>query len=298
LFRKVIRGRLFCAAVLVASLSVALPALASAAQRFGARTLKVGMQGTDVTTLQHDLTALGYTTNPSGSFTLGTKFHVKDFQRHSHIPADGVVGPQTYARLKVAMTKVEGTLDAGALVAPAGASTAAPHGTATTSSAALPADDSGGAGFVPTNTEADAPAEAATLNADGTVTAPADAPEVVQQVIAAANEIAFDPYVYGGGHNGWGAQSGYDCSGSTSYALHAAGLLNGMPLDSTQFGSYGDAGVGKWITLYAESGHVYMNIAGLWFDTADQSSSNGNDRWSSTRVSPAAGFVARHPDGW
>jgi hypothetical protein len=189
------------------------------------------------------------------------------------------------------MVKVEGTLDAGA-------TTAAPTGTASTSSAALPADDSGGAGFVPTNPEADAPVQTATLNADGTVTAPADAPEVVQEVIAAANQIAFDPYVYGGGHDGWGAQSGYDCSGSTSYALHAAGLLSGMPLDSTQFGSYGDAGVGKWITLYAESGHVYMNIAGLWFDTADQSSSNGNDRWSTTRVSPSTGFTARHPDGW
>ncbi len=291
MFRKVNLGRrLFCAAMLVASLGVAMPSLASAAQSFGNRTLKVGMAGTDVTTLQQDLTALGYKTVASGRFNLGTKFHVKAFQKTSRIPADGVVGPQTYTRLKVAMTKIEGTLDQAATTAPAG--------TATASSAALPADDSGGAGFVPTNTQASAPVEAATLNSDGTVTAPADAPQVVQEVVQAANQIAFDPYVYGGGHNGWGTQSGYDCSGSTSYALHAAGLLNGMPLDSTEFEGYGDAGTGKWITLYADAGHVYMNIAGLWFDTADQSSTNGNDRWSTTRVSPAAGFVVRHPDGW
>ncbi len=267
-----------------------MPSLAAAAQRFGARTLKVGMAGTDVTTLQRDLTALGYTTVPSGRFTMGTKLHVKAFQQKSAIPADGVVGPETYGKLKLAMSKVEGTLDEAA--------NQAPSGTATTSSAALPADDSGGAGFVPTNTQASAPVEDATLNADGTVTAPSDAPEVVQEAIQAANEIAFDPYVYGGGHNGWGTQSGYDCSGSTSYVLHAAGLLNGTPLDSTEFESYGDAGTGQWITIYADDGHAYMNIAGLWFDTADQSSTNGNDRWSATRVSPATGFVVRHPDGW
>jgi cell wall-associated NlpC family hydrolase len=294
LFRKVSFGRRFlCAAMLVASFTAIVPSLASAAQqRFGARTLKVGMKGTDVTTLQRDLTSLGYTTTATGKFNVVTASHVKKFQKTSHITADGVVGPQTYTRLKTAMLKIEGTTDESAVPAPAG--------TATTSSATatLPADDSGGAGFVPTNTAASAPVEAATLNADGTVTAPADAPQVVQEVIAAANEIAFDPYVYGGGHSGWGPQSGYDCSGSTSYALHAAALLNGLPLDSTQFESYGDAGVGKWITIYATAGHAYMNIAGLWFDTADQSSTNGNDRWSTSRVSPAAGFVVRHPDGW
>jgi cell wall-associated NlpC family hydrolase len=278
--------------MLVASLTAILPSLASAAQRFGARTLKVGMKGTDVTTLQRDLTSLGYATTASGQFNAVTSAHVKRFQKISHIQADGVVGPQTYTRLKTAMTKVEGTLDAAA--APAGTASAA----STSTSTVLPQDDSGGAGFVPANTAATAPVTAATLNADGTVTAPAGAPQVVDEVINAANEIAFDPYVYGGGHNGWGPQSGYDCSGSTSYALHAAGLLNGLPLDSTEFESYGDAGVGKWITLYADAGHVYMNIAGLWFDTADQSSTNGNDRWSTTRVSPASGFVVRHPDGW
>ncbi len=267
-----------------------MPAVASAAQRFGARTLHMGMRGSDVQTLQRDLTALGWWTNPTGRFNRWTGVHVEDFQKEYKLSADGVVGPATYAELKVAMGKIEdtGTPDT------ADASHAAPA----TTSAALPADDSGGAGFVPTDTQTTAPVEDATLDSDGLAVAPADAPEVVQELIAAANKIAFDPYVYGGGHNGWGPQRGYDCSGSVSYALHAAGLLSGMPLDSTEFEAYGDAGAGKWITVYAEDGHAYMNVAGLWFDTADQSATNGNDRWSTTRVSPAQGFVARHPDGW
>jgi peptidoglycan hydrolase-like protein with peptidoglycan-binding domain len=135
----------------------------------------------------------------------------------------------------------------------------------------------------------------ATLNADGKVTAPVSAPTAVKQVIAAANKIAFKPYIYGGGHGTWN-DSGYDCSGSTSYALHGAGLLS-VTEDSTEFESYGSPGQGQWITLWANSGHVYMQIAGLWFDTAAQSSSNSNDRWSATRASPRGGFVVRHPSG-
>jgi peptidoglycan hydrolase-like protein with peptidoglycan-binding domain len=223
LFRIVHLGRrASCAAVLFASVMALLPALASAAQRFGGRTLQEGMRGPDVQILQRDLSDLGWTTRPTGRFTRLTLVHVKDCQRTFKLSADGVVGPKTYRKLASAMTVVEDKNNAPD-------TTTAP--TASASSATLPADDSGGAGFVPTNTAATAPVEAAVLNSDGTVTAPADAPEVVQEVIAAANQIAFDPYVFGGGHSGWGAQTGYDCSGSTSFALHAAGLLSGMPLD-------------------------------------------------------------------
>lgn len=299
MFRNVNFGRrLLCAAILVMSCVALVPTLAVAAarplarqrqMRFGARTLTMGMAGPDVTTLQRDLSALGWSTAPTGVFNAPTRHEVKAFQRTSKLTADGVVGPKTYSALKQAMAAVENVTDA-----PDTTDT-----TATASSATLPADDSGGAGFVPANTAASSgPVEDATLSSDGIATAPADAPEVIQEVIAAANKIAFDPYVYGGGHNGWGPQKGYDCSGSTSYVLHAAGLLNGMPLDSTQFMSYGDAGPGQWITIYAEGGHAYMDIAGLWFDTAAQSSTNGNDRWSVSRISPSQGFVARHPDGW
>jgi cell wall-associated NlpC family hydrolase len=118
---------------------------------------------------------------------------------------------------------------------------------------------------------------------------------VVKEVIAAANHIATLPYIYGGGHAMW-ADTGYDCSGSTSFALHGAGLI-GAPEDSGELESYGEPGPGAWITLYANAGHVYMNIAGLWFDTAGQKSSNGQDRWSTTRVSSRSGFIIRHPGG-
>ncbi len=140
-----------------------------------------------------------------------------------------------------------------------------------------------------------APPGQARLNPDGTVTAPANAPQAIQQVIAAANQIAFKPYIYGGGHGRW-IDSGYDCSGSVSYALHGAGLIS-SPEDSTELESYGSTGAGQWITIWANAGHTYMQIAGLYFDTAAQGRTNGNDRWSTRRISPATGYVVRHPVG-
>ena len=143
--------------------------------------------------------------------------------------------------------------------------------------------------------DADNTGQKAVLAPDGLAIAPVDAPPVVKEVIAAANKIAMMPYRYGGGHASW-TDTGYDCSGSTSFALHGAGLI-AAPEDSGELESYGPAGHGIWITLWANAGHVYMNIAGLWFDTAAQSSANGDDRWSATRISSPAGFIVRHPGG-
>jgi peptidoglycan hydrolase-like protein with peptidoglycan-binding domain len=143
--------------------------------------------------------------------------------------------------------------------------------------------------------QATAPPGQARVNPDGTVTAPANAPQAIQNVIAAANQIAFKPYIYGGGHGRW-IDSGYDCSGSVSYALHGAGLIS-SPEDSTELESYGASGAGQWITIWANAGHTYMEIAGVFFDTAAQSRTNGNDRWSTRRISPATGYVVRHPVG-
>ena len=95
--------------------------------------------------------------------------------------------------------------------------------------------------------------------------APAGAPPEVVAVIAAANEIVGKPYKYGGGHGDW-EDSGYDCSGSESYALHGAGLVS-RPLNSTEFMSWGEPGEGQWITSYANSGHSFLVVAGLRFDT-------------------------------
>jgi cell wall-associated NlpC family hydrolase len=127
---------------------------------------------------------------------------------------------------------------------------------------------------------------------DGTAVAPEDAPEVVKRVILAANAIAKFPYKWGGGHGAW-RDNGYDCSGSVSFALAGAGLLN-RPLTSGLFMRYGAEGPGKWITIYANQGHVFMFVAGLRFDTSGQGRSG--TRWQdATRA--VSGFAVRHIPG-
>jgi peptidoglycan hydrolase-like protein with peptidoglycan-binding domain len=128
----------------------------------------------------------------------------------------------------------------------------------------------------------------------GLAIAPSDAPAAVKEVIAAANRIAFKPYVFGGGHGSWNS-SGYDCSGSVSYALHGGHLLS-VTEDSSQLESYGASGAGPWITIWTNAGHAYMYVAGLRFDTSAQGSTGGS-RWTSQARSNA-GFVERHPAGY
>jgi peptidoglycan hydrolase-like protein with peptidoglycan-binding domain len=148
------------------------------------------------------------------------------------------------------------------------------------------------AAAVPKTTAAPAPVGHGTVS-NGLAIAPSDAPASVKAIIAAGNRIAFKPYIYGGGHGSWD-DSGYDCSGSVSYALHGAGLLS-SPEDSGELESYGAAGRGRWVSIWANAGHVYMYVAGLRFDTSAQSSTGGS-RW--TRASRSNdGFVERHPRG-
>jgi hypothetical protein len=116
----------------------------------------------------------------------------------------------------------------------------------------------------------------------------------VKAAIAAANRIAGRPYVWGGGHTSW-LDRGYDCSGAVGYALHGGGLLD-TTMVSGQLESWGLAGVGRWITVYANQDHVYMTIAGLRFDTRDDPPGVSGPRWHTERVDPDR-FVARHPGG-
>jgi hypothetical protein len=127
---------------------------------------------------------------------------------------------------------------------------------------------------------------------DGTAVAPENAPEVVKRVILAANEIAKFPYKWGGGHGAW-RDNGYDCSGSVSFALAGAGLLD-RPLTSGGFLNYGAPGRGRWITIYANYGHIFMVIAGLRFDTSGQG--RAGTRWQDEPRS-TAGFGVRHIPG-
>jgi peptidoglycan hydrolase CwlO-like protein len=126
----------------------------------------------------------------------------------------------------------------------------------------------------------------------GMVQPPADAPEAVRQIIAAGNAIATLPYIWGGGHGSFQAD-GYDCSGSVSYVLAAAGLLS-APEVSGDFEGFGDAGAGNWVTIYANAGHVWMEVAGWRFDTV--ALAEYGSRWSQT-PGEYSGFVVRHPVG-
>jgi cell wall-associated NlpC family hydrolase len=128
---------------------------------------------------------------------------------------------------------------------------------------------------------------------DGTAVAPRDAPRAVKRVILAGNEIAKFPYKWGGGHGAW-RDNGYDCSGSVSFALAGAGLLD-RPLTSGLFSRWGDEGPGDWITIYANGGHVFMLVAGLRFDTSGQG--RAGTRWQPAGR-PAGGFAVRHPPGY
>lgn len=128
---------------------------------------------------------------------------------------------------------------------------------------------------------------------NGKAYAPAGAPVEVKRAIDAANRITGLPYKWGGGH-GQLNDSGYDCSGAASYVLRNAGLLDGQ-MPSKGFLNYGKRGSGKWITVYARNGHVFLTIAGLRFDTQGQRKDDGPQWW--TRSREGKGHVLRHPAG-
>jgi hypothetical protein len=138
------------------------------------------------------------------------------------------------------------------------------------------------------------PGALATL-AGSRAVAPASAPAAVKRVIAAANHIRTTPYIWGGGHLRW-ASTGYDCSGAVSYALHGGKLLE-SPLVSGSFMTWGEAGPGKWITIYANKEHVYMVVAGLRWDTGGDLTGETGPRWHAEPPYPK-GFVVRHPVGY
>jgi hypothetical protein len=127
---------------------------------------------------------------------------------------------------------------------------------------------------------------------NGVALPPLEAPEAVKQIIEAGNGIARTPYIWGGGHGKW-LDRGYDCSGSVSFALASAGLLS-TSMTSGQLMSWGAPGKGKWVTIWANNGHVFLEVAGIRFDTGAQRVTGS--RWANDGRS-TAGFVARHPAG-
>jgi cell wall-associated NlpC family hydrolase len=154
------------------------------------------------------------------------------------------------------------------------------------------AGDGGGIGVGGSSGGETTPGSKAKL-VNGRAIPPADAPQRVQDVINAANKIRNKPYKYGGGHGSWN-DSGYDCSGSVSYALHGGHLLD-TPLDSTGLGRYGAKKQGQWITIYGAPSHAYMVVAGLRFDTS-MTPGNGPS-WSKSMRSTPETYKVRHPNG-
>ena len=155
-----------------------------------------------------------------------------------------------------------------------------------------PADQAGGAAFgsIPALLRPTVPGVVGVIRR-GVAYAPAAAPLEVQKAIWAANKLRDKPYVYGGGHRSFRSR-GYDCSGTVSFALNAAGLLD-APLDSSSFMRWGERGRGQWITVYTNPGHAFVVIAGLRLDTSGPGESG--PRWRD-ELRSTAGFRARHPE--
>jgi peptidoglycan hydrolase-like protein with peptidoglycan-binding domain len=217
-----------------------------------------GMTGHDIRVLQDFLTRAGFKAAVDGRFGAGTETAVKAFETAQNRPVDGVMDAADVDALR-------------GLAGQANPDAGAPP---------------------PTPPTALTPGDRAQIGPGGLATTPAGAPDPVKAVIAAANKIATKPYRYGGGHGRWN-DSGYDCSGSMSYALHGAGLLD-APLTSGDFAGWGEAGAGQWMTVYSSAGHSYMVVAGLRFDTSGRT--KAGTRWQ-TEMRPSSGYAVRHAPG-
>jgi peptidoglycan hydrolase-like protein with peptidoglycan-binding domain len=282
------RATLVACVAAIALLGAAAPAQA---------VLKRGSHGPRVAKVQR---WLGLT--PDRIFGPATKRAVKRFQRRHGLAADGIVGPATWRALRAAGAR------------PASHSTGGGRRSAVASLQRALGIGADGIFGPATQRAVKAFQRSHGLTADGIV-GPAtwralghpgrtiilrrrgggggrSGSTVVARVIRAADRIASKPYKYGGGHGSWN-DSGYDCSGSVSYALHGGGLLSSA-LDSSGFMRWGAPGKGRHITIYANPGHVYMVINGRRYDTTGRSESGS--RWQPSGRS-SAGYVVRHPPG-
>lgn len=218
--------------------------------------LRPGMSGHDVKVLQDFLGRAGFKTTVDGEYGSGTVSAMKKFEDANKLPVDGIVDASDVEVLR-------GQAAAGE------------------DAAAAPAPLKLG------------PGDKATVGSDGMAVAPASAPEAVKQMIAAGNKIAKTPYIYGGGHGNFPEDKGYDCSGSVSYALWGAKLLK-APLVSGDFPNWGESGPGQWVSIYGNSGHVFMVVAGLRFDTSG--AKQDGTRWHKD-MRPTSGYGVSHPKG-
>ena len=279
------RGLIFVVALLALVLSTASPA--------AARPLKKGSKGPRVAFIQR---ALGL--HADRIFGSQTKRAVKRFQRRHGLTADGIVGPATWSALKRSRGR-SSTVGRGTVRLLQRALGVAADGVFGPGTAAAVKSFQHGKGLTADGIVG--PATWSALGHSGITKVlkrrvlgrrRSGLPLVIRRVIYAGNRIAHKPYKYGGGHGSF-VDSGYDCSGSVSYALHGGGLLS-VPKDSSEFMSWGAPGPGRYITIYANPGHAYMVVHGRRFDTTGAGGPGG--RWQQAMRS-SSGYTVRHPPG-
>jgi peptidoglycan hydrolase-like protein with peptidoglycan-binding domain len=231
---------------------------AASAATYGSRSLTIGSRGGDVKQLQRYLRRAG-----------------------NRIAVDGDFGPRTRRALRATEKQLELRVDS-----------VASRRDQTMIRRAVSVTGTGGARYAPPPPTKVVAGSSGKVTNSGYAVAPTTAPPAVKAVIAAGNKIAKTPYKWGGGHPAW-TDSGYDCSGSVSFALHGAALLDSA-LVSGDFGHWGAPGAGRWITVYSSSQHVYMTVAGMRFDTSARAQTGS--RWT-TRSRSSRGFAVTHPAG-
>jgi peptidoglycan hydrolase-like protein with peptidoglycan-binding domain len=242
--------------------------------------------------------------SPDGELGPETEAAIQRLQARHGLTVDGVVGPGTWSVIGVSnettLTPPRSALaqpDEGASSGGSPDSEGASSESSGGSRVSVGSAESSGGSEEPRgrSEESSGGSEASRGSSGGSSSSAGGGGEsgVVSRVVAAGNEIATRPYVYGGGHGSFHS-NGYDCSGSVSYALHGGGLIS-SPQDSSGLESYGQAGPGKHITIYANAGHAFMVVNGRRFDTGAQQ--EGGSRWSRSMTS-TSGYVVRHPAGY
>ena len=261
------------AAVALAALALLLPAVAAAGQPRGQQGLG-SLRSALVTAISHSRAGDALDTLSNSLALLGARYRL-EHEGGGDEPAPAKQAPTDKAPPKM-ITDPE-------KMPPASAGS---NGAYTPSAAAKRGD-------LFAHVRDDDPTTPNAILLTGIALAPPDAPEAVKGVINNANSIVGRPYIWGGGHASW-YSNGYDCSGSVSFALFGGGLIP-KPLTSGALEGWGAPGPGRWITVYANAGHTFAEIAGLRWDTVGDENGTG-PRWHLAPTS-TAGFVARHPPG-